>query len=81
MHDDLYTSSDPSDPSADIYIALIIKSVFPTEKERTNDNVIWTQAVLEVIFDENHLSTKIDADMIETWTKTFTDGDEEPVST
>ena len=73
VHDDLYAPSNPSDPSSDTYIALIIKSVFTSENERTNANVIWTQSVLEVIFDQNHISTKIDADIVETWTKTFTD--------
>ena len=72
VHNDLYAPSNPSDPSSDTYIALIIKSIF-TENERTNANVIWTQSVLEVIFDQNHISTKIDADIVETWTKTFTD--------
>ena len=32
-------------------------------------NAIWTQAVLEAIFDANHLSTKLDNDIIEQWTK------------
>ena len=73
VHDDLYASSNPSDQSSDTYIALIIKSVFTSENERTNANVIWTQSVLEVIFDQNHISTKIDADIVETWTKTVTD--------
>ena len=72
VHNDLYAPSNPSDPSSDTYIALIIKSIF-TENERTNANVIWTQSVLEVIFDQNHISTKIDADIVETWTKTFID--------
>ena len=81
VHDDLYVPSDPSDPSSDTYITLIIKSVFTSENERTNANVLWTQSVLEVIFDQNHISTKIDADIVETWTKTFTDeADEADVS-
>lgn len=81
VHDDLYVPSDPSDPSSDTYIALIIKSVFTTENERTNANVIWTQSVLEVIFDPHHISTKIDADIVDTWIKTFTDeADEEAES-
>ena len=32
-------------------------------------NAIWTQAVLEVIFNTNHLSMKLDNDIIEQWTK------------
>ena len=47
---------------------LIIKSVFNNE-EVTTENVVWTQSVLEAIFDVDHLSTKIDGDIIETWSK------------
>jgi len=67
VHDELYSPSDPDDPSSDNYTALIIKSVFPTDKERTQENAIWTQSVLESIFDVNHLSSKIDAEVIESW--------------
>jgi hypothetical protein len=73
VHKDLYTPSNPDDPSSDTYVALIIRSVFPTEKERTQENAIWTQSVLEAIFDERHISTKIDSDVVETWTENFTD--------
>ena len=65
VHEDLYTPSDPDDLSSDTYITLIIKSVFTSEKEHTQANVVWTQSVLEVIFDENHLSIKIDSDIVE----------------
>ena len=67
-HDDLYKPSDPNDTNSDTYITLIIKSVF-SQKECTTANCIWTQAVLETIFDENYLSPKIDADIINQWTQ------------
>ena len=67
VHDDLYNSSNPDDSSSDTYLALIIKSVFTTEKERIQENAIWTLSVLESIFDVNHLSSKIDIEVIESW--------------
>ena len=72
VYEDLYKSSDPDDTASDTYVALIIKSVFAVEKERTHANGIWVQSVLEIIFDEKHLSTKIDSDIIETWTDAIT---------
>jgi hypothetical protein len=48
-YDDLYSPSVPNDPSSDTYAGLIIKSVFPSEKELTQKNAMWTQAVLESI--------------------------------
>ncbi|CAG8745039.1 488_t:CDS:2, partial [Funneliformis caledonium] len=73
VHEDLYMPSNPDDPSSDTYITLIIKSIFTFEKERTQKNDIWTQSVLEVIFDENYLSTKIDSDIVESWTENLID--------
>jgi len=67
VYGDLYRPSVPDDPSSDLYIALIIKSVFPSEKELTQKNAMWTQAVLESIFNVRYLSTKIDNDVIESW--------------
>jgi hypothetical protein len=67
VYGDLYRPSIPDDPSSDLYIALIIKSVFPSEKELTQKNAVWAQAVLESIFDVRYLSTKIDNDVIESW--------------
>ena len=75
VHEDLYKPSDSDDPPSDTYITLIIKSVFASEKERTNENAIWAQSVLEVIFDEDHLSSKIDADIVDSWTGNITDTD------
>ena len=68
VHDDLYNPNDPSDNASETYLMLIIKSVFNNE-EVTTENVVWTQSVLEAIFDVDHLSTKIDGDIIETWSK------------
>jgi len=67
VYGDLYRPSVPDDPSSDLYIALIIKSVFPSEKELTQKNAVWAQAVLESIFNVRYLSTKIDNDVIESW--------------
>jgi len=72
VHDDLYKPSDPSNPSSEKYISLIINNVF-AEKERTQSNALWAQSVLETIFDENHLSTKIDADIVDSWLEALTD--------
>lgn len=66
VHDDLYKPSDPDDESSDTFFTLIFKTVF-AEKELTTDNVIWTQSVLESIFDVEHLSTKVDSDIIDVW--------------
>lgn len=67
VYDDLYSPSVPDDPSSDTYAALIIRSVFPSDKEITQENAVWTQSVLESIFDVEYLSTKIDNDVIESW--------------
>ena len=67
VYDDLYSPSVPDDPSSDTYAALIIRSVFPSEKEITQENAVWTQSVLKSIFDIEYLSTKIDNDVIESW--------------
>ena len=67
VYGNLYRPSVPDDPLSDLYIALIIKSVFPSEKELTQKNAVWAQAVLESIFDVRYLSTKIDNDVIESW--------------
>jgi hypothetical protein len=54
-------------------LSLIIKSVFASEKERTDSNGVWIQSVIESIFDEENLSMKINSEVIETWTRTLTD--------
>ena len=73
VYEDLYKSSDAENENADTYLTLIIKSVFTSEKERTSSNGVWVQSVLETIFDINHLSVKIDTDVVDTWTGTITD--------
>ena len=67
VYGDLYRPSVPDDPSSDTYIALIIKSVFHSKKEVMRKNTLWTQSVLESIFDVEYLSMKIDNDVIESW--------------
>ena len=63
----------PNDPESDTFLTLIIKTVFPSEKEHTIKNATWAQSVLEAIFDKNHLSPKINVDIVETWIKALAD--------
>ena len=56
VHDNIYSKSDPYDLNSDTYMTLIIKLVFSSENERTKQNAIWVQSVLEAIFDEQHLT-------------------------
>src|SRR5687767_12257323 len=72
VHKELYDLSDPDDPRSDTLLTVIIKTVF-SDKELTNENAKWAQSVLEAIFDVKHLSPKIDADIVESWTETLTD--------
>ena len=72
VHKELYDLSDPDDPRSDTLLTVIIKSVF-SDKELTNEKARWAQSVVETIFDTNHLSPKIDADIIESWTEALTD--------
>lgn len=73
VYHELYNHSDPEDENSDTYITLIIKSVFINTKERTNSNAIWVQSVLEIIFDESNLSSKIISDDVDSWTDAITD--------
>jgi hypothetical protein len=73
VYQELYNQSDPEDENSDTYITLIIKSVFINTKERTNSNAIWVQSVLEIIFDESNLSSKIISDDVDSWTDAITD--------
>ncbi|CAI2171270.1 20270_t:CDS:2 [Funneliformis geosporum] len=73
VYEDLYVLCNPNDLLSDIYIVLIIKSIFAFKKECTHANTIWIQSVLEIIFDERHLSTKIDSEVVESWTENLTD--------
>jgi len=65
VHNELYSPSVPDEPTSDAYITVIIKTVFASEKKRMVANVMWTQAVLEAIFDEKHLLIKIDVDVVD----------------
>ncbi|CAG8660818.1 13953_t:CDS:2 [Funneliformis caledonium] len=49
FYENLYIPSNPDDPSSDTYITLIIKSIFTSEKERTQTNAIWTQSTENLI--------------------------------
>ena len=66
VHEDLYKFSVPDDESSDTYLAVIIKSTF-SEKELTRKNAVWAQTVIKSIFDIDHLSSKIDTDVVDTW--------------
>ncbi|CAG8491737.1 12862_t:CDS:2, partial [Ambispora gerdemannii] len=54
-------------PFKDNYSKDQMKAWKQQKDERTQANAIWTQAVLEVIFDEEHTSSKIEADIVEAW--------------
>jgi hypothetical protein len=41
VHDELYELSEPENDKSETYLSLIIKSVFASEKERTNSNGVW----------------------------------------
>src|SRR5947207_10059400 len=56
-YDELYTPVDANDNNSDMYITKIIKATF-TSNDRTLLNSLWTQAVLEVIFNPDHLLPK-----------------------
>ena len=72
VHKELYDLVDSNDPRSDTLLTVIIKAVF-SDKELTNKNATWAQSVVEIIFDTNHLSPKIDTDIIESWTEALTD--------
>jgi hypothetical protein len=66
-HEDLYHQINPDDENSDTYLSSIIKKVFVVGEEQTRKNAIWCQAILEIIFDENFLSSKLEADIIDKW--------------
>ena len=74
VYNDLYKPIDPNNPGSDTYAAVIVRSVF-AEKECTMLNATWTQAVLESIFDTEHLSTKIDNEIVEKWMERLSKND------
>ncbi|KAF0476722.1 chad domain-containing protein: PROVISIONAL [Gigaspora margarita] len=71
---DLYNPSDLDNPNFATFFSLIIKAPLAPFAALLGSidsiantalaNAIWTQAVLETIFDEEYLSPKIDADVI-----------------
>ena len=63
-YEKLYERIDPDDQQSDTYVAKIIKETF-AKNERTELNTLWTQAVLEIIFDSEHLSPKLDTDIVD----------------
>ena len=74
VYNDLYKPIDPNNPGSDTYVAVIIRSVF-VEKECTMLNATWTQAVLELIFDMEHLSMKINNEIIKKWMERLSKND------
>jgi hypothetical protein len=68
VHEDLYTSVNSNDEhDSENYLSLIFKHAFISKEEQTRKNAVWTQAVLEIIFDESYLSPKIESDYIDKW--------------
>jgi hypothetical protein len=71
VHEELYETSNSNETAdsagGETYLSLIVKKVFVSNEEQTKKNAIWCQAVLEIIFDKNILSPKIDADAIDKW--------------
>ena len=63
-YNELYSHIDPNDENSDTYVTKIIKSTF-INNDRTTLNAIWVQAVLEVIFDPEYLSPKLDTDVVD----------------
>ena len=80
VQEELYNPSDPDDPNSDTFLMLIIKSVFVAEEECTYINTVWTQVVLEVIFDENHLLSKIESDTVDSWLQKLTNIEEPEIN-
>ena len=67
-HEELYNPSDLNNPTSDTYISLIIQSIF-ISKECTKENAFWAQSVLEAVFDEKYLDSKIDTEIVDKWNK------------
>lgn len=63
-YDELYNRIDPQDQGSDTYVAKIIKETF-AKNDRTEQNALWTQAVLEIIFDPEYLSPKLDTEAVD----------------
>ncbi|CAG8851921.1 14815_t:CDS:1, partial [Racocetra persica] len=69
VHEKLYAPSDPKDLSSNTYFTLIVKNMFVSKEEHTYENAVWTQTVLEIIFNEEYFSSKIDIEYVDIWTK------------
>ncbi|RIA87366.1 hypothetical protein C1645_878098 [Glomus cerebriforme] len=67
VHNDLYNPINPDDKNSDTYLSSIIKKVFIASEEQTRKNAIWCQTILEIIFDEDFLSLKLETDIINKW--------------
>ena len=63
-YDELYTLIDPHNDQSDTYVAKIIKATF-TNNEQTALHMLWIQAILEIIFDPEYLSPKLDTDIVD----------------
>ena len=77
VYNDLYNPCDPDDLNSEIFLSLIIKYVFVSDDERTQANAVWTQAVLETIFDEEYLFPKIDTNYVNTWIQKLSNNEKE----
>ena len=67
-HGLLYEKINPTEASSKTYMKAIVESSF-TDEEITEANSLFAQAVCEAVFDPEHLSTNIDANIIEKWYK------------
>ncbi|CAI2187798.1 13126_t:CDS:2 [Funneliformis geosporum] len=63
-YNELYNHIDSQDQESDTYIAKFIKKMF-ARNDRTELNALWIQAVLEIIFDPEYLSTKLDTKAVD----------------
>lgn len=66
-YDDLYSPVDSNNESSETILSIIIRNVFVSEVEHTRKNAVWTQAILEIIFDESYLSPKVESDSVDRW--------------
>ena len=67
VHEDLYTSVNSEEECSETYLSSIVKKVFVSKDEQTRKNAVWTQSILEIIFDKGYLSSKIETECIDKW--------------
>ena len=60
----LYEKINPTDINSKTYMKAIVESSF-TDEEITEANSLFAQTVCEAIFNPEHLSTNIDANIID----------------